>query len=217
MIVTPHLQAYYRFENNGLDSSGKDNHLTAVGATYGAGKVGNDAIYDGVDDRHDGGNILNLGLDSWFISLWVKPERLTGNFAILQKSKNALGIRYNIYCSEGLYFFTIDSSYVAMYFTISTSLTPINKWTNIMWNIDRSGLSKGYVNLIERGSVDISSSLGTNMSSTLSFLLGCFTKSDGITPQDFFKGQIDEVLMYNKTMNETDRKRIYCGLHPLNG
>ena len=36
MIVTPHLQAYYRFENNGLDSSGKGNHLTAVGATYGA-------------------------------------------------------------------------------------------------------------------------------------------------------------------------------------
>ena len=217
MLVTPHLQAYYRFENNGLDSSGKGNHLTAVGATYGAGKIGNGAIYDGVDDRHDGGNILNLGLDSWFISLWIKPERLTGDFGVLQKSIVGGIIRYHIAAFSGLYYFTIASNSSALFFTVDTSFTPLNQWTNIMWNINRVGNSTAYINLIERGSVNISSIAGAFISGELPFRIGCFTNSDGVTPINFFKGQIDEVLMYNKIMNETDRKRIFCNIHPLNG
>ena len=216
MLVTPHLQAYYRFENNGLDSSGKGNHLTAVGATYGDGKVGNGAIYDGVDDRHDGGNILNLGLDSWFISVWIKPVATSGALAsIISKSAYAgYSNRYGIWYESNALVALFN---VGTQIAIPASNTPLNQWSNIMVNIDRKGLMTLYVNLINKGTVNISSFSATNIVSTFPFRIGSYTDGGGVNPAYYFSGQIDEVLMYNKTMNETDRKRIYCNLHPLNG
>lgn len=213
MIVTPHLQAYYRFENNGLDSSGKGNHLTAVGATYGAGKVGNGAIYDGVDDRHDGGNILNLGLDSWFISLWVKPTATTGIRNILSKLEvGGVPFRYGIFYEAGYLKALIHQN---TEIPIPATNTPVNQWTNIMLNIDRLGLMTMYINLISKGSINISSLYTTNFSTEYPFALANFLI--GVPVYTPYAGQIDEVLMYNKTMNETDRKRIFCNMHPLNG
>jgi hypothetical protein len=215
MIVTPHLQAYYRFENNGLDSSGKGNHLTAVGATYGAGKVGNGAIYDGVDDYHNGGNILNLGLDSWFISLWIKPVTTAGVICGIL-SKSAAGGYPNRY---GIWY---ENNQLVALFNTSTQVaipvtnTPVNQWTNIMVNIDRLGLLTLYINLINKGSVNISGYAANNITSLFHFRIGAYTDGSN-NPIYFLRGQIDEVLMYNKTMNETDRKRIFCNMHPLNG
>ena len=225
MIVTPHLQAYYRFENNGLDSSGKGNHLTNYGTTFPQGKVGNCADFDGVDDRMDGGNILNFGEDEWFISFWINPDSTTGAQGIFGKSIAAsMPYRYFLIYENNTILLHYDGNITK---SVAASYTPVGEWTYIECQFNRN-IINGFlclgINLwinmnlvIDYNPYNIYGNI--NYISPFPFRIGCYTLNNPPTysPGYFFNGKIDEFLMYNKRMSDSDRKRIYLGMHPLNG
>lgn len=225
MIATPHLQAYYRMESGGLDCSGKGNHLTNYGTTFPQGKVGNCADFDGVDDRLDGGNILNFGEDEWFISFWINPNSTTGTQGIFGKTI-AAGMPYR-------YFLVYDNNTILLYYdgninkSVPASYTPVGEWTYIECQFNRNIIG-GYLCLgislwinmelvIDYNPYVIA--YNNNYISPFPFRIGCYTLYNPPTysPGYFFNGKIDEFLMYNKRMSDSDRKRIYLGMHPLNG
>ncbi len=226
MIATPHLQAYYRMETGGLDCSGKGNHLTNYGTTFQHGKVGNCADFDGVDDRLDGGNILNLGTDSWFISFWINPDSTTGTQAIFGKTIAAgTAYRYAM-LYEANKIIIIRGSTTGI--SINASYTPAGQWSYVELSIARvfvSGTNYKYVVncWINREHLIIDFTDGRvgnwNSQTPYPFRIGCYTANNPPTysPNLFFNGKIDEFVMYNKLMSDSDRKRIYLGMHPLNG
>ncbi len=224
MIATPHLQAYYRMESGGLDGSGKGNHLTNYGTTFQHGKVGNCADFDGVDDRLDGGNILNFGKDEWFISFWINPDSTTGTQGIFGKTI-ASGMPYR-------YFLIYENNTIILHYTgnieksVPASYTPVGEWTYIECQFNRNiiygrlclGINL-WVNMnlvIDHNPYVIDNN--NNFISPFPFRIGCYTANNPTySPTYFFNGKIDEFLMYNKRMSDSDRKRIYLGMHPLNG
>ncbi|NLF44151.1 MAG: LamG domain-containing protein [Bacteroidales bacterium] len=212
-------------ESGGLDCSGKGNHLTNYGTTFQHGKVGNCADFDGVDDRLDGGNILNLGEDEWFISFWINPNSTTGIQAIFGKAIAAAAThRYSL---------TYQNNTIVLFYTesirksVPASYTPVGEWTYIECQFNRN-IFGGYLNLginlwinmnlvIDYNPYGIS--YDNNFISPFPFRIGCYTANNPPTysPSLFFNGKIDEFLIYNKRMSDSDRKRIYLGMHPLNG
>ena len=225
MIATPHLQAYYRMETGGLDCSGKGNHLTNYGTTFQHGKVGNCADFDGVDDRMDGGNILNLGTDSWFISFWIKPDTTAGLMGVFGKVVAAgVAYRYAMYY-EANKIHIICSSMSDI--PINASYTPAGQWSYVELSIARvfvSGINYKYVVNCwinrEHLIVDYTDNNAgiLNNQTPFPFRIGCYTANNPTySPTYFFNGKIDEFVMYNKRMSDSDRKRIYLGMHPLNG
>ena len=224
MITTPHLQAYYRMESGGLDCSGKGNHLTNYGTTFPQGKVGNCADFDGVDDRMDGGNILNLGKDEWFISFWINPDSTTGVQGIFGKSiANSMPYRYFLIYENNTIILHYGSNITK---SVPASYTPVGEWTYIECQFNRNiintylclGISLWInMNLV----IDYNPYVidNANFITPFPFRIGCYTANNPPTysPNLFFNGKIDEFLIYNKRMSDSDRKRIYLGMHPLNG
>ena len=136
MIVTPHLQAYYRMESGGLDCSGKGNHLTNYGTTFQHGKVGNCADFDGVDDRMDGGNILNFGEDEWFISFWINPDSTTGVQGIFGKTiADSKPHRYFLVYENNTIILRYGDN---IYKSVPASYTPVGEWTYIECQFNRN-------------------------------------------------------------------------------
>jgi hypothetical protein len=224
MIATPHLQAYYRMETGGQDGSGKGNHLTNYGTTFPQGKVGNCADFDGVDDNMNGGNILNLGEDNWYICFWIKPDSTTGLQGIFGKTIYAgAAYRYFMVYENNTILFSV--SYISQ--SISTSYTPVGEWTYIEWQIERlihAGWLPYYgIKVWINRSLVIDYCPGVGESgpcvSQFPFRIGSYTANDAPTYSANypFNGKIDEFLMYNKLMSDSDRNRIHLGMHPLNG
>ncbi len=69
------LVGFWRFENNFADSSGQNNNGTGVGGiTFAAGKVGQAASLDGIDDRVEVPNHATLNPPrSITVEAWVNP------------------------------------------------------------------------------------------------------------------------------------------------
>jgi len=225
MIATPHLQAYYRMETGGTDGSGKGNHLTNYGTTFPQGKVGNCADFDGVDDRLDGGDVLNLGTDSWFMSFWINPDTTAGVMMVFGKGVYAgAAYRYAMYYDANKIHIICNTM---VDIPINASYTPAGQWSYVELSITReyvNGLNYRYVvncwinreHLIVDYTDDYRSPI--NSQTPFPFRIGCYTVNDPTYPPNlFFNGKIDEFVMYNKLMSDSDRNRIYLGMHPLNG
>ena len=67
-----------------LTNSGNNGTLTN-GPLFNSGNGGN-IVFDGIDDVVGFGNILNMGLNSWTMSCWVKFDGSTGILGIMGKT-----------------------------------------------------------------------------------------------------------------------------------
>ncbi len=81
--ITDGLVGYYGFEGNANNSVGGQHGTTFGNVTYGAGIVGQSAVFDGVSGRIEIANeeaLLGANPDAWSVAFWVldnSPERYT--------------------------------------------------------------------------------------------------------------------------------------------
>jgi len=194
------LISYYRFEGNSTDSKGI-NDGTGTAITYNAsyGKFGQGASFDG--------STSEIVLGSWFtfqnftISLWVNPNGTqnayadifdnnhTGHTNFVCQQQNTSTNVYSMGATDGTNWSSVAD------FTLISGI-----WQHIAFTFDGHYM-RGYLNgiLFSTGGY-ISSILYT----TQNFRIGNW----GLDGRHW-KGYIDELLIFNKTLTSREIKSIY--------
>jgi hypothetical protein len=91
-------QSFNNSGNTWYDLSGNGNNGTITnGPIFNPGNGGS-IVFDGVDDVVSFGNILNIGLNSWTMSCWVKFDGGSGFMGIMGKTSYRANVgRYSFY------------------------------------------------------------------------------------------------------------------------
>ena len=187
-----------------LTSYGNNGTLTN-GPVYNAGNGGS-IVFDGINDVVGFGNILNIGLNSWTMSCWVKFNGASGVLGIMGKTSFRSNVgRYSIYIEDNnIYaFFQPLTNNV-----ITTSITPYldNKFHNLVMTIDRTSMAYFYVDGISVGTpLNVSSTSNINLNtSTDNFYIGSYATNTGQTPDYFFNGNIGQASIYNRALTTAE-------------
>ena len=193
------------------DVSGMGNKGTISGATWvTAGRYGNALSFDGVSNWITVDDSPSLMLKAGMtLEAWVRPTSLTGWRPVLYKESPfsagvpiaAPGLSWALYASD----LTAPPS---VYATSSTgadqwvhamgpSLLSVNTWTHLAGTYDGTAL-RLYVNGVL---VRTRAHAGAIFSTTGPLRIG---GSSVITPwgSQYFKGQIDELRIYNRTLSQ---------------
>lgn len=201
------------------DLSGNGNNGTLTnGPTYTSGNGGS-LVFDGTNDVTTFGNILNIGLNSWTVSCWVKFNGGSEISGIIGKSSyRAYDGRYSIYIENNNLGAFFQSNSV---FGVSTPITPYldNKFHNLVMTIDRSSMMYFYIDGIVKGTpIDVSSSNGINLNtSTDNFYVGSYATNTGLSPAYFFNGNIGQASIYNRALSAAEVITNYNALSPRFG
>ena len=208
------LVAYYPFTGNANDASDRKNHGTLNGATLSVdrhGKANRSCSFDGVDDRVDitVSNTLGLNLDVT-ISAWVKPTDFNHQdypfiFSATQGSATralALSGRGPVYgADKGKSHFYVNSDSPSQ---VLSGMLPLDEWTFIAAVYDGTQY-KIYQNGALMGN-DISVAGGT-ISALDTLTIG--SSLVGPVAQQPWKGDIDDVRVYNRALSEDDIRGLY--------
>lgn len=201
LISTTSLSAYYKL-NSSLASTVGPTPLTAPnGVTYGTGKFGNAAIFNGTT------TYLNYGINSAFggsannisVMLWVNQNSYIQTCDIINYATASFGWRLYLY-DQGLS--TSDLSIRIGASTVTaTNVLPKNTWTHIGFTYDNTaGGLKLYVNgsLVASGG---SAGLGTN-NPNLGLRIGI--KFNNVAPLQYFIGSMDEINIWQRALTAAE-------------
>ncbi|MCK9576777.1 MAG: LamG domain-containing protein, partial [Clostridia bacterium] len=208
-IPTDGLVGFWKFdENTGTnvsDSSGNGNHGTASGGmTWTDGKYNGAGSFDGVNDAVV---VLNnpaiyINESDFSISTTVKIKSAKEN-TIMSKgstisSNNGFVVGLD---STGKRFVKLNDGTLSVFANIGNSLN-LNQSYNIVYVFDRDGYVKTYIDGILDGQVSISSK-SSSIYNPSSLLIGSYDIST------FGNLDIDNIMLYNKTLSESEIKQIY--------
>ena len=198
------------------DLSGSGNNGTLVnGPTYSSANGGSIG-FDGSNDVASFGNILNMGLNSWTLSCWVKFNSRSGLQGIIGKTS------YRAYA--GRYAFYIENDNLNAHFTptlspqkIPTPIAPYldNKFHNLVMTIDRSSMMYFYIDGVSVGTpLNVSGSSNINLNSTDNFYIGSYGDGNGVNPAYFLNGNVSQALIYNRALTTAEVVQNYNALQP---
>ncbi len=207
-VADEDLIAYYEFENNLQDSSGRENHAANHGANFVDGKVGK-ALNFGVGDYADVGNWILR--DDFTISLWVKirSEDEYGSAFVSQDegggSKNKWiflrpGSKGAPFKTKGRTAFHINNPGVgADWFYGNTWVPDLDTWYHIVlikkgntYTFYRNGVYDGFgISSVELPNVAHSLEIG---------------KAEGVFK---FDGLMDELKIWNRALSVMEVEREY--------
>jgi len=190
------------------DASDEENNGTITGATWtSSGKYGKALVFDG-GDYVNCGNDGSLSVASNIsISMWIKVNsfgtyyathlinRWTGttdaNYVLYffgnYTGNNQQG-RLTMYATRGGVWSSVSSTY---------TITELGKWHHIAWEYSSSTGGQLYINGVAYGGRVGSGVLATNTTGS--------TKIDSGS----FNGLIDEVRIYNRSLNQTEITALY--------
>jgi hypothetical protein len=203
-VATPSgLVAWWRAENNPLDSAGLNHGTMINGATYADGKVGRAFSLDGVDDRvaipeRPATDLSRL--PGWTIEAWVRPtsfgESPTINFPTIYSEGRwtaSLGLNHGTGRLET--WINNQSSF------LSTIALQLGAWSHIASTYAGSTLTF-YVNGVAAGSFTTPAILPDNDGAAIGDVP---LVSDSST----FQGQVDELSLYNRALTAAEIASIY--------
>ncbi len=215
------LVAFYKFENNVLDSSGNNLHGTIYGVPqFVVGKSGLGLDFNGVSDYVKIDNNSLLIVSDFSISAWIKWEGSStaeGTWAVVSNwygSSNyqQYGIRMGtiatgIEDNHGVLFYDDGSEWDWVYGMkgeLSNGL-----WHSLIGTLRAGDMAKIYIDgsLHERDSTSIP--LQIIPTSDLYIARDGYGESFGDV--DRWDGAIDEVRIYNRTLSQEEVEEIYIG------
>jgi hypothetical protein len=210
-LFTSDLVAYWKFdEGTGgtvRDSSGNGNTGTLVnGPQWTTGIAGKSLYFDGTDDNVAVLDSPALNPSSSFtLSAWVNPAAVLTDFrsVLVKNYKYYLYSSSTGYCGDGtpLVGFRDTTNKILC----EQSPLPVNTWTHLAATYDGSTLTL-YRNGIV---VDAAAASGTPASATGTLQIGASEYGE------FFKGLIDEVRIYNRSLSSAEVQAIYQQNAPL--
>lgn len=221
--LTESLVLYMPFDvenntNTVYDWSKENNDGTISGATFNStGGLNSTGAYqfDGVDDYINVGNdqSLNFTTNNFTISTWIKYENKSSNQAILAKgwayTSNNPG--YMLEIENQRMYFKLGNKSLGNKALNSFSQLDFNKWYHVVavgiYNGTNWGESTLYVNGIE----DV---LGTDLDDLSGQISAPQNLEIGKRTAANFNGTIDEVMIFNRSLSETEIGMIYNQTYP---
>jgi hypothetical protein len=217
-VPTNGLVGYWPFNGNANDASGNGNNGTVNGATLSTDRFGiNSAAYsfngtsNYIEVQHNSSQLLSNKVS---FSLWIFPlDYSTFN----NQTRAPLGKRRTS-TTSGIGFETVDgvgsccgpqfylnnnTSSGGLDYESSISL-PNNSWTHLVGTYD------GVVLKLYQNSVLLGTASGTiNLSTTIQNLF--FGREGSNTPQNYFKGIIDDIGFWNRALTQQEVTNLYNG------
>jgi hypothetical protein len=178
------------------------NHGFLNGPVWTTGKVGNALSFDG-NDYVDCGNDASLDISGTKITYeaWINHQFTPGSHSwgnVIRKHHDAGNwIRFEAN-QEKVSFYLSGLNYC----TGQTTLSP-NTWYHVVGTYDGQCM-KVFVNGVEDGKLEIVKTITPHSSSNL--YIGCSFYGNYI---EFWKGQIDEVAIYNRALTPTEILQHY--------
>jgi hypothetical protein len=219
------LVAYYPFNGNANDESGNGNHGVVYGATLTEDRFGNgnSAYYMNGSSYINIGNLPELNSANGItISVWVKRHTSGRHEGFIGKW-NSRGYDNNVFllynseqtnvnkCGMCIHYQGNQMGYVLPGNTI---INP-NNWYNVIGVWDNSN---GFVAIYKNGIIDSESyyleSVGKQINYNTSFpaIIGNWGVFHG--PDYFLIGDIDDIRIYNRALNEQEVYALYTEGQP---
>lgn len=183
------------------DASGNGNTLTLVnGAAWAAGKNGSGIGLDGINDYLNAPDSasLNISGSAMALSMWIKPGSVTGDSVVLGKFRTATMsspyYQYGLELSGGRPSFQIGTSTGVRGASMDTAL-PLNVWTHLAVVFDGAQV-RFYVGGAPAGTKPLAASITART--------GLLRMGADADPWQFFKGTLDDVRIYGRTLTEAE-------------
>ncbi|HRR36192.1 MAG TPA: acetylxylan esterase, partial [Clostridia bacterium] len=149
---------------------------------------------------------LDVGSDSFTISVWAKRVSDGGNFRLISKAEGPNRKGYEIVASNsGVFAYLSDGT--TRLNAQKTGLAMTN-WTHIVLRVDRvSNEMKLYINSTEAHSVSIAE-MGTNsLSNSRPLRIGADSVNQ--VAEQFWNGNIDDVRLYKRLLTPNEIESVY--------
>ncbi len=200
-IPTEGLVGWWKFDDGEgttvSDSSGNENHGTAIGMTWADGKYNSAGSFDGSDD-YVISNAMNYNNNTWVCN--VKFDNVVADSVFIRgglfpSNANIYYAGDSIHC-----FYTSGEEWGGLFYATTPQA---GKWYNIIATRDYSGTTatlKLYIN-----GICVATTTREGLPDSGNALY--FASQNGIT--SIFDGSIDNVMIYNRALSEAEIKQIY--------
>lgn len=210
------LMAYWNFNGNTIDYSKNGNKCTPVNAvSRNNGKFGSSYFFDGTGDYLNCGkdSSVELGTTNMSISVWINPSSIESAGLwdrFVAKGDNS---QYELSVSEndggsgavGIIARTYTSS---LQTHTSYYVPPLNEWTHVVWTYDNA-TSRIYINGLLQSTASMTGAIAVSTGENL--IIGDW---DDLGRE--FNGYIDEVMIFNRTLNPLEVLSLYENNYELN-
>jgi hypothetical protein len=207
--ITEGLVACYPFDGNANDASGNGNHGIVKGATLTEDRFGNaDSAYtfNGINNYIHLSSLDSIGFNNGTVTLWFKLATgfHTGNKNINLFSKDNQSYEQNVIEA----FFDDNTGKIKLDYgdfgqsIFSDSDSWDYQWYHLAFTWGSIGL-KMYVNGIRQA--DTSDIVSPVNADTITHI------GTHQATASFFKGEIDDILIYNRALSDTEIKQLYNG------
>jgi len=201
--LTDGLVAHYEFEGNTYDSSDKGNDGTAYGGLkYGAGKIGQAAIFDGVDDFINTGlRVADFVSKSMSLSAWVYLTSTNDAPTILGLTDhgNLGGIFLRLYTNNNTNLSSYNGSSWDQVYALSDQPS-LSNWHHYAFTYDASTKNA----IIYKNGSNIAS--GT-IAGIYNFGSNVFTIANA-NSNSHFAGKIDELRIYDRALTISEIQQL---------
>jgi len=201
------------FEGNANDNSGNGNNGIVNGATLTDGQFGKCYLFDGVNDYIDVSYSDSLYLTSDFtISFRLKLISINTNYAEIIGNGADYGWTFFLNPNSNTLQFRIHNNNITNYtYNVGLMILSVGEWCSVTITYDSNYILTAYENGTKLNTWDTdwgalrrvpATGLGIGKVYDRSYYANCL---------------IDDVLIYDKALSETDITRLTLGMHPLNG
>ncbi len=210
------LVAYWTMDDNAAnttvtDSSGRGNYGIARRNTSflsSSGKINGALTFNGSSDYIDCGNNSSLNLtDNFTIAAWIKPRSLSWLAGIVSKYHSPNANSYFLRLNRNSPYNKLEFGGKGLEFVTSLSALGTDQWYFVIGMRD-SGIGKIYIN----GNLDASAPVSIS-SSADSVYIGMDYGDHG--DARYFNGEIDNVMILNRTLSEAEISALYAGQQPI--
>jgi hypothetical protein len=208
-ISTDELVGFWRFEGNGEDSSKYENHGAEQGAPeYVQGKVGTAIDLDGMADYLHVLSFNNPPSEDMTLLAWIKPRTVDAlDFDGVITSWNLGDGGYKLMLRKSATEYQIGFGYRNSGGTYADKYTSnshqLNEWIHVAATLD--GSAKKITLYINGQKIDESIGTDTTITQGTTHYIG-WNDDNG----DYFDGLIDELIMYSRTLTDSEIKTIYA-------
>jgi hypothetical protein len=202
--------AHFPFTEDARDISGFENHGEVNGATLtqGYGGVGGAYYFDGTNDYIYCGTKLAPLPSAVTVSCWIRTDSATDNSHVVSK--------YD-FSSDGGFILGIQDGYVrwagrigsGQFIRITSSVRIADHQWHCLAGVVNGGTWSLYVDGVLENHVETETQ-APELTTTTPLTIGCYSRGDeGET--EFFRGCIDNVLIYGRALNDCELETLFTG------
>ena len=184
-----------------FDSSNRGNTGAVEGATWASGRYGSALTFDGTSDLVLVPNSESLGLGTGMtLEAWIRPQA-TSDWSTVIMKETPNGLAYSLYASTpygggGTWIHPDGSGDVSA--SRGTKL-PLNTWSHVAATYDGK-----YLRYYENGNLRATTLISKTTARSIIASDGALKIGGNSVWGEWFKGQIDEVRVYNRALSKSE-------------